>query len=110
MKHWGEFDDVWNDLFSILPGWALYVIPEIGPVLVVGPLAGWIAGALPNAPIFGELSAIGMGLHSLGISRDSIRCSEGALKEGRYLLLLNGPAEDVRRAKEIIGARTFGAA
>ncbi len=65
-------------------------------------LADWFVTALANAAIFGGLSAVGMGLYSVGISRDRIRFYEDALKDSRYLLLLNGPARDVSRAKEII--------
>ncbi len=102
IKYRGELEALWNEIFAILSGWAFFAIPDIGPVLIAGPLADWFATALANAAIFGGLSAVGMGLYSVGISRDRIRFYEDALKDSRYLLLLNGPAGDVSRAKEII--------
>jgi hypothetical protein len=102
MKYWGDFDILWNELFEVLSGWAIYTIPDIGRILVVGPLADWIAMALANAAIFGSMSAIGMGLYSVGISRNSIRLCEGALKDGKCILLLNGAVQEVTRATQII--------
>ena len=48
------------------------------------------------------MSAIGMGLYSVSISRSCIRFCEDALKQGRFFLLLNGPAQEVKKAKKII--------
>ena len=102
MKYWGDLDSLWNEIFEILSGWAVFSIPDIGNVLVVGPLANWIANALANATIFGSMSAIGMGLYSIGISRNGIRLCEDVLKDGKCLLLLNGTAQEVKKAKQII--------
>jgi hypothetical protein len=102
MKYWGSLDFQWNEIFEMLSGWALFAIPYIGRVLIVGPLVDWVATALANAPIFGNLSAIGMGLHSVGISRRSIQLCEEALKSGKCILLLNGPSQEVKKAKQII--------
>jgi hypothetical protein len=102
MKYWGEFDILWNEIFEILSGWAIYDVPDIGRILVVGPLAEWIAMALANAAIFGTMSAIGMGLYSVGISRSGIRLCEDALKDGKCILLLNGTAQEVTQATQVI--------
>jgi hypothetical protein len=102
MRYWGDLDSQWNDIFETLSGWALLDIPYIGPILVVGRLADWIAAALDNAAIFEGMSAIGMGLYSVGISRKNIRLCEEALKDGKCILLVNGPAQDVQRAKHVI--------
>jgi hypothetical protein len=102
MQYWGDFETLWNEIFTILSGWAFFTIPDIGRILVVGPLADWIATALANSAIFGSMSAIGMGLYSVGISRYSIRFCEEALKDGKCILLLNGPAQEVKKARQII--------
>jgi hypothetical protein len=102
MKYWGDLDILWNEIFEILSGWAFYTIPDIGRVLIAGPLANWIVMALANAAIFGSMSAIGMGLYSVGISRNSIRLCEEALKDGKCILLLNGTAQEVNKATQII--------
>jgi hypothetical protein len=102
MKYWGDLDSPLNEIFAMLSGWALFTIPDIGRVLVVGPLADWIAIALANAAIFGDMSAIGMGLYSVGISKKSIKLCDEALEKGKCIVLLNGPAQEVKKVKQII--------
>ena len=41
---------------------AFFLIPGIGPLLVAGPLVGWIVGALEGAALLGGLSVLGAAL------------------------------------------------
>ena len=59
-------------------------MPAVGPVLVGGPLAAWIVAALEAAVVVGGLRAIGAGLYSIGIPRDSIVTYESAIKAGQF--------------------------
>ena len=86
----------------MLFGSAFFLIPGVGPLLVAGPLVGWIVGALEGAVVVGGLSAIGAGLYSLGIPKDSILRYETALKTGKFVLIAHGTAEETARAREII--------
>jgi hypothetical protein len=52
--------------------------------------------------VVGGLSALGAGIYSLGIPKDSIVQYETALKIGKYVLIAHGSEEDVNRAKEIL--------
>jgi len=72
---------------------------------VAGPLVSWIVGALEGAVVVGGLSALGAGLYSLGIPKDSILQYETALKAGKFVLLAHGSVDDAARAKDIL-ART----
>jgi hypothetical protein len=87
----------------LLFGAAFFAIPGIGPVLVAGPLVAWIVGALESAVVVGGLSAIGAGLYSIGIPKDSIVEYESAIKANKFLLLAHGTAEEVEKAKGIMG-------
>ena len=71
IRYWGTLGAFWGKLWSTLPGWGFFAIPGIGPVLVAGPLASWIVSGLENAALFGGLSALGAGLYSIGIPKDS---------------------------------------
>ncbi|SRR5579871_5442116 len=102
MKYWGKFGAFWGGLWGLLFGAAFFAVPGIGPVLVAGPLVAWIVGALEGAVVVGGLSAIGAGLYSIGIPKDSILRYELALKANKFLLLAHGTAGDVARAREII--------
>jgi hypothetical protein len=50
----------------------------------------------------GGLSALGAGLFSLGIPKDSIVQYETALKSGKFVVIAHGTAEEATRAREII--------
>jgi hypothetical protein len=102
MKCWGERSGFWNKLCSTIRGWALFSIPGTGLLLVVGPLALWIVMALDNSAIFGNLSALGAMLYSMGLTKESVQNYEEALRKGNYLVIVHGPAEEVRRAKRVL--------
>jgi hypothetical protein len=86
----------------LLFGAAFFVIPGIGPLLVAGPLVGWIVGALEGAAVFGGLSVVGAALYGMGIPKDSVINYEVALKTDKFLLMVHGTASDVEKAKEIL--------
>jgi uncharacterized membrane protein len=106
MKYWGKFGAFWGGLWGILVGAAFFWIPGIGPVLVGGPLVGWIIGALEGAIVGGGLGALGAGLYSIGIPKDSIVQYETAVKAGKFLLIAHGTAADVARAKASLQSRS----
>jgi hypothetical protein len=102
MKQWGKLGAFWGGIWGLLFGSAFFMVPGVGPLLVAGPLVGWIIGGLEGAVMVGGLSAIGAGLFSLGIPKDSILRYETALKSGRFVLIAHGSAEETARAREII--------
>ena len=102
MKAWGRMGAFWGGLWGLLVGAAFFAIPGIGPVVVAGPLVSWIVGALEGAVVGGGLSALGAGLASIGIPRDSILKYETALKADKFLLIAHGTPEQVDRAKSLL--------
>lgn len=102
MKYWGQQGAFWGGLWGLLFGSAFFWIPGLGPLLVAGPLVSWIVGALEGAVVVGGLSAMGAGLYSLGIPKDSILAYETAIKTGKYVLIAHGSLDDTTRAKEIL--------
>jgi uncharacterized membrane protein len=102
MKYWGKVGAFWGGFWGLLFGSALFAIPGLGPILVAGPLVAWIVAGLEGAVVVGGASAIGAGLVSLGIPRDSIIKYDTALKSDHYLLIVHGSSEDIERAKSII--------
>jgi hypothetical protein len=77
-------------------------MPGLGPLLVAGPLVSWIISALEGAIVVGGLSAMGAGLYSLGIPKDSILQYEKAIKTGKFVLIVHGSVNDTIHAKEIL--------
>src|SRR3984957_20064069 len=102
MKYWGKIGAFWGGFWGLLFGSAFFAIPGLGPVLVAGPLVGWIVAALEGAAGVGGLSAIGAGLYGLGIPKDSVVQYELALKTDKFLLIVHGTAPEVEKARDII--------
>ena len=102
MKYWGKLGAFWGGLWGMLFGAAFFAIPGLGPVLVAGPLVAWIVGALEGAVVVGGLSALGAGLYSIGIPKDSVVKYETAIKSDKFLVLAHGTADEVAKAKDIL--------
>lgn len=69
-----------------------------------GPLVASIVGGLEGAVSVGGLSALGAGLYSLGIPKDSVLQYETAIKPDKFLIIAHGTADEVAKAKEILDA------
>ncbi len=102
MKHWGKLGAFWGGIWGLLFGSAFFLIPGVGPLLIAGPLVGWLVGALEGAVVVGGLSALGAGLFSLGIPKDSVLQYETALKLGKFILIANGSAAETAQARDIL--------
>ena len=102
MKYWGKTGAFWGGFWGLLFGSAFFAIPGIGPVLVAGPLVAWIVGALEGAVVVGGMSAIGAGLYSLGIPKDSVLQYEVEIKTNKYLLIVHGTTSEVQKARDVI--------
>jgi len=102
MKRWGGIGAFWGGFWGLLFGAGMFAIPGIGPILVAGPLVAWIVAGLEGAAVVGGVSAIGAGLFSIGVPKDSIIQYEVALKTDKFVLVVHGTPEAVNHAKEII--------
>ena len=108
MKVWGKLGAFWGGFWGLLFGSAFFMIPGIGPIVVLGPLVGWIVAGLEGAVVVGGLSALGAGLYSIGIPKDSVMQYETALKSDKFLVIAHGTVDEVAKAKSIL--ETTGAA
>ena len=85
-------------LFGLLMGFGLFVIPVAGTLIVLGPLAGMIAGAVSGA----GLGALVSGLMALGIPKDEALKYQARLQAGEFLVTVTGTPEEVARAREAL--------
>jgi hypothetical protein len=99
---------LWGGIWGLLFGSAFFMIPGIGPFVAAGPIVAWIVAALEGSLVVGGISAIGAGLYSIGIPKDSIVQYETSLKAGKYVLVAHGTCDEVTRAQAVIA--TSGAA
>ena len=108
MLFWGGQGAFWGSLWGMLFGGALFVVPGLGPLVAMGPVVGWIAGAIEGAVVGGAAGVIGAALTSLGIPEDEIVKYQTEIKAGKFLVLARGGAAEIDRAQAIL--RTSGAA
>ncbi len=80
-------------------------IRGIGPVLIAGPLLGWVLCALEETVVIEGLTAIGAALNNMGIPKDSVLNYETALRSSKFILMAHGTAEEVAHAQRIIQAK-----
>ena len=102
VKSWGSVGALWGGAAGFLFGSAFLVIPGIGPLVVLGPLASWIIGALEGAVVGGGLTAFGAALYSIGVPKDSIVRYETAVRGGKFLVVAHGTADEVARARAVL--------
>jgi hypothetical protein len=102
MKFWGKRGAFWGTFWGMLFGSALFLIPGVGHIMVLGPLVGWIVGALGEGAVVGGLSALGAGLYSIGIPKDSVLKYETALKSDQFVVVAHGTVDDVITARRIL--------
>ena len=99
MMYWGKLGAFWGGFWGLLFGSAFFWVPGIGPLVVAGPLVTWIVAALEGAVVTGGLTALGAGLYSIGIPKNSIVQYETEVKSGKLLLVAHGTADEVERAR-----------
>ena len=105
MKKWGSQGAFWGGLWGLLFGSAFFLVPGIGPLLIAGPFVASLVGALEGAVALGGLSALGAGLVSLGIPKDSVIEYETEIKAGNFVVIAHGTNDELAHAKEILGIK-----
>jgi hypothetical protein len=107
MKYWGKWGAFWGGLWGLLIGAAFLIVPGVGPVVAAGSIVSWIVAALEGAVVVGGLSALGAGLYSLGIPKNSVLKYETSIKGGKFVLIAHGTAAEVAKARDML--KTSGA-
>jgi hypothetical protein len=102
MKRWGAAGAFWGGIWGLLFGAAFFLVPGVGPVLVAGPFVAAVVGALESAVIVGGISAIGAGLYSLGIPKDSVLMYETAIRAGKFVVIVHGTSDEAQQARDLL--------
>jgi len=104
MKFWGTRGAAWGGLWGLFLGGLFLTIPVVGHVIVLGYLAATAISAVEGAVMVGGMSALGAALYSIGMPKDSVIDYEAAVKADGFLVMAHGTAEEMARAKTILGA------
>ena len=103
IRFWGTRGAFWGGLWGMFFGGLFLAIPVVGHVVVLGYLASMAIYGIENAIVVGGLSALGAALYGIGVPKDSVIQYETALKADSFLVMAHGAAEEVARAKTILG-------
>ena len=103
VKFWGTRGAFWGGLWGLFFGGLFMAVPVVGHVVVLGYLAAIAISGIETAVMVGGLSALGAALYSIGIPRDSVIQYETALKADSFLVMAHGTAEEMARARAILG-------
>ena len=107
MKYWGKWGAFWGGLWGLLIGAAFLIVPGVGPVVAAGSIVTWIVAALEGSIVVGGLSALGAGLYSIGVPKNSVVKYETSIKAGKFVLVAHGTADEVAKARDML--KTSGA-
>jgi hypothetical protein len=86
-------------LFGLLTGVAVLFVPGVGPLMVLGPLAGGVIGAAEGAAWTGILGAI------VGhfVSKQHIPEFTQHLEAGKYLVVVQSGSDEFAQARQLMG-------
>jgi len=86
-------------IFGLMLGTlGFFAIPAIGPLMVLGPLAGIIAGRIGGA----EIGDLVNGLVISGIPHDQALKYQERLKDGEFLIVAHGDSDEMTTAHKIL--------
>jgi hypothetical protein len=106
VRFWGSRGAYWGGLWGLLFGGLMLTIPFVGPVMVLGHLAGFVftavSSAVEGAVVVGGLGALGAALYSIGIPHNSVLDYEKALKADQFVVVGHGPVAEMQRATGVL--------
>ncbi len=96
---WGATGGFWGAIWGLLAASGIFVLPPLELVAGAGPFLSTLVAALEGAIAVGGLSAMAAALVSLCMPKQQAIRYEVDIKAKRYLVLVQGSAADVARAR-----------
>jgi len=104
IRSWGGAGAFWGGIWGMLMAPAVFLLPGIGLVAMAGPLVATLVGGLEGAVVVGGVSALGAALTQVGVPKDQVVKYETALKVDQYVLVIHGTADELARARSMLGS------
>ena len=111
-RFFGSHGVLWNTLSGILFGAALVYLPVAEHVVILGPLATYLTGAM-QAPAPAGASPLATALNALGIPKGAAGVYDTAVRTRQVLLIVHADTRGIQRARQILEQahfETFGRA
>jgi hypothetical protein len=99
---WGGTGGFWATVWSLLAGPAVSFVPQVGLVAAAGPFGLALIAAQDSAAGAGCVSSLVAALVSLGIPADQAMKYEAHIKAHRFLVLVQGSAEDIAKGRSLL--------
>lgn len=91
---WGKTGAFWGGLWEA--GSATVFVPDLGFLVIGGPLTHWMLGALESRFVESGLGSLGVALHGMGLSPESAHEYEAEVGKSRCLLVFPSFDNDLR--------------
>jgi len=102
VKFWSKRGALWGGLWGLIFSPAFMCVPVAGSLTAGGLLLSTLVSGVSTAAFTGGLTALGAALYSIGIPKNSIIKYETAIKLEKYLLIVHGTRDEVKRAGDIL--------
>jgi hypothetical protein len=105
---WGSFGAFWSGVWATLTDEGFFFIPGLGPLLMAGPVVGWLVTALETGVMEHGLSPLGAALVANGLPVERMGEYESAVRDNEFLLILSGSLAAMAEARSLVestGAR-----
>ncbi len=102
----GRQSSFWGGVRQRLPEISLFVIPAVGSIVVAGALGAVLVTVLEE--VLNGLNIFRVTLSRVGVPSESVIAYENAIKEGAYLLIVQGDVREAERTHNLLlsgGAR-----
>ena len=103
MQAWGRLGEFWGRIWGLVAGSSFFRFPELGSVLVAGPLVLRIVAALDRSAPPPSVNALGTALVGIGIPHDRIVHYQFLVKVDKVLLIVHGARDEVELSKVHLG-------
>lgn len=108
LEAWGSFGTFWSGVWAVLTGGGFFLIPHLGPLLMAGPVVGWLVAALEKGVMVSGLGPLGAALVAKGVPAEAMVEYEIAVRSNEFLLIIVGTLPAMAKARSLVestGAR-----
>jgi hypothetical protein len=102
LEAWGSFGSFWSGVWAVLIGGGFFFVPGLGPVVIAGPVTGWLVAALEKGVMVHGLSPLGAALVGRGVPPEHMRDYEAAVRGTEFLLITSGPLPSMAKARSLV--------
>lgn len=99
---WSNVGAFWSSVWAVLTGEGVFFIPGLGPLLMAGPVVGWLVEALETGVMVHGVGPLGAALVTNGVAADEVVRFEVALRHEEFLLVARGPLPAMAEARAIV--------